>query len=484
MTSDQTSSLVASCLPSHYPTFPRPPSGVQRPSRMTAIPSEIWLSVVRLMFESEEFVSLACFAATSKFGAAIAQPFLYRDVVIRRSNNRNRKRAEIERRKVVLLALLQRRPVLKTYIRSIFIHSSCRDTWWLTNETMIALVSYLFRRDDTFATNLTSVSVVGHGRTGLDGRLFHTTIFASLPPTVLSVTLSNIRFLSPRVFYALSHVSQLRFTNVFCHAIGCRTVSSLVQAVPPAPVGRRPVVRHLEYSRQVVQADTYYGSPCEVVGQYVQLGQLVEGSFRTDHADDYSMLFAVLQQAAGSLRVLTLDVTGITIDRYFRQYPRSTQFPALHALTDLALVVTYSSDHPVREHPWKGLVFALNSLNTPLLERLIVRIVYRSYWKVDFMRFLAASSDWEVLDSALRARMHIFPSLRIALEFRNFGRSQTMLWGQGERARAFLIHQYIQTSRNVGELRYGVLTLSQIARMLPSLFSMPSARSRIDFSWT
>ncbi|KAG2021348.1 hypothetical protein CC2G_006594 [Coprinopsis cinerea AmutBmut pab1-1] len=412
------------------------------PSKRVTMPTEVWLSVVRSMFEDGDFTSLASFATTTKTNAALSQPFLFRDVVIRRSGNRNRKRADIEARKATLLGLLKHRPLLVTYIRTISIYSSSRDTWWITNASMMALITHVF----THGT-VTGVVIAGYGPKGLDGRLLHSSILASLPPTVTSVALSNIHFLSPRVFYALLNVTKLRFTSVFCHSVGCRTVARLLQAIPPPPFGLRPSVLFLEYSRQADHAETYYGSPCEVIGKYVQLGSLVEARFRTDHTDDYDMLFSTLQQAGRSLRTLTVDVTGITVDRYFRRYPHSALFPVLHELADLTLVVTYSGDHPIREHPWMGLVFTLDSLATPLLDRLTVRIVYKGYWKVDFMYFLAAFDDWQALDSALRARLKIFPNLVLALEFENFKRSVNMLWGQGEHAQASIIQQALLNAR-------------------------------------
>ncbi|EAU81132.2 hypothetical protein CC1G_09774 [Coprinopsis cinerea okayama7 len=480
MTSTQTSSLALDRPPQSFPVFSPGPATLYRPSsKRRSIPPDVWLSVIRSMFEAADFASLASFATTTKTNAALSQPFLFRDIVIRRTNNRNRKRADIEARKSTLLSLLNIRPLLVTYIRSISIYSSCRDTWWITNTSMMALTSHIFTRG-----TVTSITIAGYGPKGLDGRLLHSSILASLPPTIVSVTLSNIHFLSPRTFYALSTVTELRFTSVFCHAVGCRTVGRLLQANPPPPFGLRPSIQYLEYSRQTDAAETYYGSPCEVIGQYVQLGGLVEARFRTDHADDYDMLFPTLQQAARSLRTLTVDVTGVTINRYFRRYPCSAQFPALHELTDLVLVVTYSGDHPIREHPWQGLVFTLDSLATPRLSRLTVRIIYKGYWKVDFMYFLAALDDWQALDSALRARLKIFPNLVLALEFENFKRSDNMLWGQGEHAQASFIQQALLDARQVGPLQYGILTSSQIARMLPALFTLPNIQSRITFSWT
>ncbi|KAG2008878.1 hypothetical protein CC2G_014262 [Coprinopsis cinerea AmutBmut pab1-1] len=100
MSSTHSTSPATPRLQLVLPVFPPAPSALHRPpsSKRPPLPTEIWLSIVRYMFEAGDFVALASFATTGKPYNAMAQPFLYRDVVFRRSNNRNRKRMDIENR--------------------------------------------------------------------------------------------------------------------------------------------------------------------------------------------------------------------------------------------------------------------------------------------------------------------------------------------------------------------------------------------------
>ncbi|EAU82016.1 hypothetical protein CC1G_12915 [Coprinopsis cinerea okayama7 len=259
--------------------------------------------VVENVWDANDVSHTAALASTCHYLAAVCQPLLFTDIVIRQREGGGHLRTDVQHKIRFLMDLFRADSHLCGSMKTLALWSDLNDSKWMTTPSAVALLGTMAQK-----ATLVAITVGGKGPEKLDGSQLHRTTLRQLPSTLEKFTLVNVAKAS---------------TNIFTRIRMARNVSILGVSFPGSPPtlpGRTtqsmatrnrvyPVCFNFDLRPELKEEGM--ATACRVVRKWVSFDRVEKVSIHTGDEEEWMMLNSILKEGGGTLRCLEVDVTGL-----------------------------------------------------------------------------------------------------------------------------------------------------------------------------